>query len=85
MAHTRTTLTGTVTRGGEPVARAYVQLRDPSDEFTGEVRTRADGAYRFHLAPGEWTVVVLTANGARAERTVTVAAGEDARLDVSLD
>jgi hypothetical protein len=84
-AYTRTTLEGTVTLGGAPLARAYVQLRDADDEFTGEWRTRADGGYRFSVPPGAWSVVVLTAGGARVECDVQVAAGEAARLDIEMD
>jgi hypothetical protein len=85
MAYARTTLEGTVTRGGEPLARAYVQLRDTDGEFTGEHRTRADGAYLFHLSPGPWNVVVLTAGGAKAERAVDIPAGDAVRLDIEID
>ena len=85
MAYTRTTLEGTVTRGGEPLARAYVQLRDTDCEFTGELRTRADGAYLFHLSPGPWNVVVLTAGGARAERAIEIPAGDATRLDIEIE
>ena len=74
MAYARTTLEGTVTRGGEPLARAYVQLRDTQGEFTGEWRTRADGAYLFHLSPGPWNVVVLTASD--EARNVDIISGQ---------
>jgi hypothetical protein len=83
--HTRTTLEGTVTRGGEPLARAYVQLRDAHGEFTGEWRTRADGAFRFTLPPGPWSVAVLTAGGAKVERAVDLRAGDPVRLDIAMD
>ena len=85
LPYARTTLEGTVTRGGEPLARAYVQLRDGDGEFTGEWRTRADGAYQFHLPPGAWNVVVLTAGGAKAEREVQVPPEGGIRLDIEID
>lgn len=85
MAYARTTLEGTVTRGGEPLARAYVQLRDRDDEFTGERRTRPDGAYLFHVSPGPWSLVVLTAGGARVERAVDIPAGDAVRLDIEIE
>jgi uncharacterized protein DUF1416 len=85
VAYARTTLEGTVTRGGEPLARAYVQLRDRDGEFTGEWRTRADGAYRFELPPGAWNLVVLTAAGAKAEREVQVPPDGGIRLDIEID
>jgi hypothetical protein len=85
MSYVRTTLEGTVTRGGEPLARAYVQLRDTDGEFTGEWRTRADGAYLFNLPPGAWNVVVLTAGGAKVEHAVEVAPDGGTRLDIEMD
>jgi uncharacterized protein YfaS (alpha-2-macroglobulin family) len=79
-----TTLEGTITRAGAPLPRAYVQLLDRNGEFTGERRTEADGAYRFHIAPGSWVVVVFAATGSRAERRVELSEGDAARLDVEL-
>ncbi len=84
MAPQRTTLEGTITRGGAPLPRAYVQLRDPAGEFTGERRTLEDGAYLFYLEPGRWSLVVFAAGGARAERDVEILAGDAARLDIEL-
>lgn len=84
MSRERTTLEGTITRHGAPLPRAYVQLRDPAGEFTGERRTVEDGAYLFYLEPGRWSVVVFAAGGARAERHVEIPAGEAARLDIEL-
>ena len=76
MAYARTTLEGTVTRGGEPLARAYASCATPTASSPAEWRTRADGSYLFHLSPGAWNVVVLTAGGAKAERAVDIPAGD---------
>jgi hypothetical protein len=84
MERQRTTLEGTITRGGAPLSRAYVQLRDPAGEFTGERRTLDDGDYLFYLEPGRWGVVVFAAGGARVEREIEIPAGDAARLDIDL-
>ena len=80
----RTTLEGTITGAGEPLPRAFVQLRDPAGEFTGERRTLEDGAYLFYLEPGRWGVVVFAAGGARVEREIEIPAGDAVRLDIDL-
>jgi hypothetical protein len=85
MTVARTTLEGTVTRAGAPVGGAYVQLRDRNGDFTGELRTAEDGAYRFYIVAGRWTVVVMAGGGARLEREVDLASGDAAVLDLPLD
>ncbi|GAA2706900.1 MULTISPECIES: DUF1416 domain-containing protein [Streptomyces] len=65
-----TTIQGSVTRDGEPVA-GYVRLLDATGEFTAEVPTSATGQFRFYAAEGTWTVRALVP-GATAERTVVV-------------
>ena len=85
MGRERTTLEGTVTRGGAPTGGAYVQLRDWNGDFTGELRTLDDGRYRFYMEPGRWTVVVMAGGGARIEREVELASGDAAVLDLPLD
>ena len=84
MRRQRTTLQGTITRGGAPLPRAYVQLRDPAGEFTGERRTLDDGEYLFYLEPGRWRLVVFAAGGTRLEREIEIPAGDAARLDIDL-
>jgi hypothetical protein len=84
MTRRRTTLEGTITRAGAPLPRAYVQLRDPAGEFTGERRTLEDGAYLFYLGPGRWSVVVFAAGGTRVEREIEIPAGGAARLDIEV-
>jgi hypothetical protein len=64
-----TVIYGAVTKGGAPVAGAYVRLLDANGDFTGEVVTSATGDYRFFAAPGSWTLSVLHHDG-KARRTV---------------
>ena len=50
---------GKVLTGAEPVGGAFVRLLDSTGEFTAEVVSSPEGAFRFFAAPGEWTVRVL--------------------------
>ncbi|MEU8815890.1 DUF1416 domain-containing protein [Actinoplanes sp. NPDC048796] len=59
-----TVITGIVsTAAGEAVAGAYVRLLDGTGEFTAEVVTSPEGAFRFFAAPGSWTLRALSRGG----------------------
>jgi hypothetical protein len=73
---------GTVTRGGEPVAGAYVRLLDSGGEFTAEVPTSATGQFRFFAAPGTWTLRTLAPKAEPVDRTVVAQRGEVAEVEV---
>ena len=77
-----TVLEGTVHRDGEAVPGAYVRLLDSSGEFTAEVVAGPQGQFRFHAAPGRWTVRALARGGAGAT-DVQVGAGTN-RVEVAL-
>jgi len=64
-ANGQVVVAGTVNGDDGPVGGAYVRLLDSDGEFTGEVQTSQQGAFRFYAAPGDWTVRVLhrTGNG----------------------
>jgi hypothetical protein len=79
---TGTVLEGTVQRDGSPVPGAYVRLLDGSGEFTAEVVSGSDGQFRFHAAPGTWTVRAL-ARGAQGTSTVQADPGSN-RVEVAL-
>ncbi len=76
---------GVVTRGGNPVAGAYVRLLDERGEFTAEVPTSATGQFRFFAAPGQWTLRTLAPGAAPVDRAVVAARGEIAELAVTVD
>jgi hypothetical protein len=76
---------GVVTRGGEPVAGAYVRLLDTAGEFTAEVPTSATGQFRFYAAPGPWTLRTLAPGATAVETRVIAGKGEIAEAAVSLD
>lgn len=75
---------GTVRRGSEPVAGAYVRLLDASGEFTAEVPTGSEGQFRFFAAPGEWTLRTLAPRSAPVDRTVVASRGAIAEVEVAL-
>lgn len=79
-----TVLQGVVTRGGEPVAGAYVRLLDESGEFTAEVPTSASGAFRFFAAPGSWTLRTLVPGTAPVDRTVVASQGSVVEVAVDV-
>ena len=78
-----TIIQGSVTRGGQPVAGAYVRLLDGSGEFTAEVPTSATGQFRFFAAPGLWPLRTL-APGAPLDLQVVASQGQVAEADVEL-
>jgi len=75
---------GVVRAGGSPVAGAYVRLLDTGGEFTAEVPTDADGAFRLFARPGRWTVRVLAPGREPAQRAVVADTGAVATLDVDV-
>ncbi len=75
---------GVVTRGGEPVAGAYVRLLDTAGEFAAEVPTSATGQFRFFAAPGPWTLRTLAPGSTVVETPVVAGKGEIAEAAVSL-
>jgi uncharacterized GH25 family protein len=79
-----TVLHGAVTKGGAPVAGAYVRLLDSTDEFTAEVVTSATGNFRFFAAPGTWTLSVMHKDGnARTPVTATGTGLFEANLELA--
>ena len=65
-----TVIQGRVLRAGAPLPAAYVRLLDGTGEFTAEVKTSAEGYFRFFAAPGDWTLRVLAAGGGLEEMIV---------------
>jgi hypothetical protein len=76
-----TIIQGTVSRGGQPEAGAYVRLLDSSGEFTAEVVTSATGHFRFFARPGHWTLRALSPQGGGEARVV---AQQGAAVDVEV-
>ena len=73
---------GVLTRGGQPVAGAYVRLLDGGGEFTAEVPTSATGQFRFFAAPGTWTLRTLAPKADPVDSTVVAEIGEVAVIEV---
>jgi len=68
-------ISGSVVRAESPVEGAYVRLTGSQQEFVAEVRTGADGAFKFWAVPGDWTVSCLAPAEDRLEQAVTLAGG----------
>lgn len=75
---------GRVTKGGEPVANAYVRLLDPRGEFTAEVPTSATGHFRFFAGPGAWTLRTLAPKSTPVDTSVTARRGAIAEVALSV-
>ena len=75
---------GIVTRGGEPVAGAYVRLLDSSGEFTAEVPTSATGQFRFFAGEGSWTLRALVPRRDAVDREVVAKVGEIIEVEISV-
>jgi len=74
---------GVVRRERAPMEGAYVRLTGSQDEFVAEIRTKEDGAFRFWIVPGTWTVSVLSSGTKRLEEKATVDQGR--AVDVTFD
>ncbi|UQS23823.1 carboxypeptidase-like regulatory domain-containing protein [Amycolatopsis thermalba] len=71
---THSTLTGTVTADGRPVAGLALELRDASGRRVAGTVTGADGTYRFErVTGGQYTLTSTTGRPA----VTTIAAGAD--------
>ena len=81
-----TGITGVVSRAGAPADRAYVTVRDPDGNFTGERRTEVggEGRFQFHLGPGRWVVEAVAAGSEPVRRELELAAGEQAEVVLEL-
>jgi hypothetical protein len=84
MSRRPTVLSGEVQRAGQPAGGVYVRVLDATGEFTGEQRTGLDGAFRFHLSPGRWSVVAFAAGSQRTVCDVTLDEGDERMLEVTL-
>ena len=71
-----TSIRGVVLRDGNPVEGAYVRLTGTQEEFVAEQRTPEDGAFRFWVVPGDWTVICLAPGAERLEQSASVAKGK---------
>jgi Carboxypeptidase regulatory-like domain len=75
----------TVHDGAKPAKTAVVELRNAGGDIVDQVQVDADGRYTYHLAPGEWSLNVWDSHGHRGRVTVTVAEGEERKLDLDLE
>jgi hypothetical protein len=76
-------ISGTVNKGGAPLERAYVRLLGPSGEFVAEEYTGGDGAFKFHVVDGSWTLEVRSAGAETVKETVELS-GQDANVSLQV-
>ena len=77
-------IVGRVYREEGPIEGAYVRMTGSEDEFVAEIRTGADGAFRFWAVPGEWRVSCLAPGAGRLEQAVSLAKGASAEVRFDL-
>ena len=75
---------GTVLQSGRPVPAAYVRLLDRSGEFTAEVQTDNEGAFRFFAGEGTWTLRVLVPATDVVDRVVHAATGAISEVTITV-
>ena len=79
-----TGIQGRVLRADQPVEGAYVRLTGSGDEFVAELPSKADGSFRFYVAPGTWTLVCLAPNDVRLEQPVSLEKGDQKEVTFQL-
>ncbi|HVF53731.1 MAG TPA: DUF1416 domain-containing protein [Actinomycetota bacterium] len=76
-------LTGKVTAHGNPALSAVVEVHNSTGDVVDQVQVDDGGAYKYHLAPGTWTLNVWDAHGHRGGGEVTLA-DDDVVYDIDL-
>jgi hypothetical protein len=81
-----TGISGVVSRAGAAVDRAYVTVKDPDGNFTGERRTEVggNGRFQFHLGPGRWVLEAKAAGSDPVLQELELASGEQAEVVLEL-
>ena len=80
------TLRGHVKAHGEPAVSAVVELHNAQGDVLDQVQVDGEGAYIYHLVPGQWSLNVWDAHGHRANVKAEITEGdEDTVVDVELD
>jgi hypothetical protein len=77
-------IVGKVYRDKAPIEGAYVRLTGSADEFVAEIRTGAEGAFKFWAVPGEWRVSCLAPGAERLEQPVSLEKGHSAEVRFDL-
>ena len=76
---------GTVRRGAEPAARAYVRLVKPDGEFASEVWCGPTGSFYIPVPPGDWDLVCLAPHTPRLQQHLTVVRGDQFAVKFQLE
>jgi hypothetical protein len=79
-------LTGTITvHGSKPATSAVVEVHNSTGDVVDQVQVDEAGVYRYHLAPGSWSLNVWDAHGHRGRADVTIGQDDDERVDIDLE
>ena len=79
-----TAIEGTVKVEGIPARIATVELLNRTGDVIDQERVDDLGHYRYHLAPGHWSLNAYDERGHRAQASFSLAEGEDRSLDIEL-
>ena len=79
-----TAIEGTVTVDGIPARIATVELLNRDGDILDQIAVDDHGHFRYHLAPGRWTLNVYDTRGNRSRTDISLTEGEDRTLNLEL-
>jgi hypothetical protein len=79
-----TAIEGTITVDGIPARIATVELLNREGDILDQIAVDDHGHFRYHLAPGSWTLNVYDARGNKNKTNITLSEGEDRTLNLEL-
>jgi hypothetical protein len=80
-----TAIEGTVRVDGVPARIATVELINRGGDVIDQIAVDDHGHFRYHLAPGKWTLSAYDARGHRKRVDFSLTEGEDRTLDLELE
>ncbi len=79
-----TAIEGTVKVDGIPAKIATVEVLNRDGDIIDQIAVDDHGHYRYHLAPGKWTLNAYDARGNKSRTDISLSEGEDRTLDIEL-
>jgi hypothetical protein len=77
------TLFGRVSSGGLPATMAVVEVHNSAGDVVDQVQVDSEGAFTYHLCPGDWHLEAWDSAGNRGAADVTLDEGE-ARIELEI-